>query len=104
MSKKTVLVTGGCGYIGSHVTRQLTEAGYSVEAIAALLAIVGASGCGPPAQVFDRVPEPVRPAWIASRMTASRSAAPACERSASRSTCPTTERSVVWASFEVANR
>src|SRR4051812_31025080 len=26
--KTTVLVTGGCGYIGSHVTRQLTEAGY----------------------------------------------------------------------------
>ena len=27
---KTILVTGGCGYIGSHVTRQLSEAGYSV--------------------------------------------------------------------------
>ncbi|MEY4534378.1 MAG: hypothetical protein RLZZ246_696 [Planctomycetota bacterium] len=40
-------------------------------AIAALLAIVGASGCGPPAQVFDRVPEPVRPAWIASQPEAS---------------------------------
>lgn len=25
-----ILVTGGCGYIGSHVTRQLSEAGYSV--------------------------------------------------------------------------
>ena len=25
---KKVLITGGCGYIGSHVTRQLSEAGY----------------------------------------------------------------------------
>ena len=27
---KNVLVTGGCGYIGSHVTRQLSEAGFNV--------------------------------------------------------------------------
>jgi UDP-glucose 4-epimerase len=28
-----VLVTGGCGYIGSHVTRQLSEAGYRVTVL-----------------------------------------------------------------------
>jgi UDP-glucose 4-epimerase len=27
---KNILVTGGCGYIGSHVVRQLSEAGYKV--------------------------------------------------------------------------
>lgn len=28
--KERILVTGGCGYIGSHVARQLSEAGYEV--------------------------------------------------------------------------
>ena len=28
-----VLVTGGCGYIGSHVTRQLTESGHTVTVV-----------------------------------------------------------------------
>ncbi len=30
---RSVLVTGGCGYIGSHVTRQLSEAGYRVTVL-----------------------------------------------------------------------
>jgi len=30
MANETILVTGGCGYIGSHVTRQLHEQGYNV--------------------------------------------------------------------------
>ena len=37
------------------------------RAIAALLAILGAVGCGPPAHVLDRVPAPVRPAWLAAQ-------------------------------------
>ena len=35
--------------------------------VAALLAILGAAGCGPPTHVLDRVPAPVRPAWIAAQ-------------------------------------
>ncbi len=38
-----------------------------LRAIAALLAILGAAGCGPPAHVLDRVPAPVRPAWLAAQ-------------------------------------
>ena len=30
MSKKTVLVSGGAGFIGSNVTVELTQAGYDV--------------------------------------------------------------------------
>ena len=30
MKKPCVVVTGGCGYIGSHVVCQLSEAGYEV--------------------------------------------------------------------------
>ena len=30
MSKKTVLVSGGAGFIGSHVTVELLSAGYEV--------------------------------------------------------------------------
>lgn len=33
MATQTVLVTGGCGYIGSHVTRQLSERGIKVVVI-----------------------------------------------------------------------
>jgi len=37
------------------------------RAVAALLAILGAAGCGPPTHVLDRVPAPVRPAWLAAQ-------------------------------------
>ena len=30
---KTILVTGGCGYIGSHTVLQLLEQGYNVVVI-----------------------------------------------------------------------
>lgn len=33
MARKQVLVTGGCGYIGSHITRQLSEAGFEVTVL-----------------------------------------------------------------------
>ena len=33
MSKKTVLVSGGAGFIGSHVTVELIEAGYDVVVV-----------------------------------------------------------------------
>lgn len=33
MSKKSILVTGGAGYIGSHVVRQLGEAGERVVVV-----------------------------------------------------------------------
>lgn len=33
MTTQTILVTGGCGYIGSHVTRQLHSQGYRVVVI-----------------------------------------------------------------------
>lgn len=36
-------------------------------ACAALLAILGAAGCGPPSHVLDRVPAPIRPAWLAAQ-------------------------------------
>ncbi|MBM4110923.1 MAG: hypothetical protein FJ254_06140 [Phycisphaerae bacterium] len=35
--------------------------------VAALLVIVGAVGCGPPAHVLDRVSPPIRPAWLATQ-------------------------------------
>lgn len=37
------------------------------RAVAALLAILGAASCGPPTHVLDRVPAPVRPAWLAAQ-------------------------------------
>ncbi len=33
MSRKSVLVTGGAGYIGSHVVYSLLEAGYAITVL-----------------------------------------------------------------------
>ena len=39
--KKTVLVSGGAGFIGSHVTVELIEAGYDVVVVASVSCIYG---------------------------------------------------------------
>ncbi len=44
MSRERVLVTGGAGFIGSHLVDFLTEAGYSVRILDALVPQVHASG------------------------------------------------------------
>ncbi|HMW40028.1 MAG TPA: NAD-dependent epimerase/dehydratase family protein, partial [Saprospiraceae bacterium] len=37
MSKGTILVTGGCGYIGSHTIVELIQSGYEVVCIDSLI-------------------------------------------------------------------
>ncbi|MBA2748958.1 MAG: GDP-mannose 4,6-dehydratase, partial [Tatlockia sp.] len=37
MNKKTVLVTGGCGFIGSHLVEGLVKKGYRVRILDNLL-------------------------------------------------------------------
>src|SRR5947199_221078 len=49
MGKKLVLITGGAGFIGSHVTRELLGNGYSVRILDSLVPQVHGPGRRPPA-------------------------------------------------------
>ena len=57
MSSNSILVTGGAGYIGSHVTRQLMEAGEKVVVLEQPQDAEVSSDAGGQ--------EPLAPSWIA---------------------------------------
>jgi UDP-glucose 4-epimerase len=58
MNSKRALVTGGCGFIGSHVVRELRENGYTIDIVddmsnGSLDALIGLSFRASPADLLD---------------------------------------------------
>src|SRR5438309_9756707 len=55
MTSKRILITGGAGFIGSHLSDELLARGYAVRALDCLSPQVHGSGCGRPAYLASDV-------------------------------------------------
>jgi dTDP-L-rhamnose 4-epimerase len=55
MSHKTILITGGAGFIGAHVANELLEHGYHVRALDSLVPQVHGTGCSRPSYLNSEV-------------------------------------------------